>query len=235
MEKVKKLIKSWQNQSTLKKSWILGVGLFIALVEVRSCLDKSLAEKTRVLAAKRKLVPGIRLGVQDLTVTLVNSREDIVSQMFSEDSLHRVLGRELILSLPPGSPLTRLHLADTVEPQLAKKIPKGYRAHAIKFNHQLPIESGDRVDISGSMSSGQKVRELFIEDRKVIGIKHDENSSEVLLAVRAAEVQELDPFEKSGNIHLLLRNPKDESRTQSKEEPAHPKRITKKVEVWEES
>ena len=235
MERLKSWFRKWNQQQTQKKLWSLGVCALILLVEGREHLDRHFFEKVRVIAAKRDLAPGTKLTPHDLTITLVEKADWNKKIFFDENLLHQVLGKEIVVSLSKGKPLTKQNLEDTFWPVFSKKIPKGYRAYPLTISQMLPLEAGDRVDILGVGPNRPDSEGELIVNRLVLGMKVEGDLSQILLAVLPLEVPRLQSAEKRGELRVLLRNPKDQEDSQPPQKRAHhPAKSNGKIEVWEE-
>jgi len=234
MERVKKWISKWNQPPTLKKTWTLGVCVLIFLVEGREHFERRFLEKARVIAAKRDLASGTKLTLHDLTITLIERTDSEKKIFFNENLLHQVIGREIVLPLHEGEPVTVQHLENSPWPLFSKKIPRGYRAYLLKTQQVLPLEAGDRVDVVGLDPKRSDAEDVLIANRLVLGMKADGDQSQILLAVLPLEVSRLQAAQKNGELRLLLRNPRDQEVNSPKQRAHLTAKSKPMIEVWEE-
>lgn len=211
MERLKILLKKWSEISLGNRLWWIGIFLFMLGVEGRNFIQGYSAQSVRVIAAKRDLVPGSIVSIEDLTVTHVP--KDKKQDYFSEQVVHEVTGAEVLQFCRANEAIFTSQIRQPPPRSLSVRVPKGLRAYSINLEQVMPIVAGDYVDVLGGAAEGSS--EILLENREVLLIKKREENQQIFLAVNLEEARRLDSMKEKTNLSVVLRNPSDQSHKKS--------------------
>lgn len=234
MEYWNQLKKTWCRYPLKIRLWIIAAACLAVFVEIRNIIPVSDLPRERYIAAKRKLLPGMILSVHDLTVYQGKERQDSFKDAFTDQQIHEVVGAEMLVETSEGRLIQASHLRRPGEERFSKKVPAGLRAYSIQTDQNLPLQSGDKVDVLGNNSENLVKPEVLVQNRKVLGARSFQETQQVLIAVTAHEAALLDRHRVQGVLSLILRNPEDESLAPQTERKkvSSPK---KTIEIWSDS
>ena len=207
MEGLKKIVRKYHSLSIINRIWLLGIILAVVGLEGRN-LVRSMSNKTvRVISAKRNLIEGSVLTIDDLSVTHVSESEQI--PFFSDQEVQDLVGAEVIKPCKENEPISEEQIRQRAPKGLSEKIPRGLRAYPIELSHSLPLQPGDHVDVLFNLNEG--ATGWAIEDRQVLALKQRKTEQQIVLAVTLDEARKLDSVKEPDQLTMVLRNPLDVS------------------------
>jgi len=233
MDKLNWLLDKWKKRPLLARLSVLALLFLLFSVETRSFLTRPTGPEARLIAAKRDLEPGAVLGIADLTVSYVPEAHSRPLGSFSDQEVQNLVGAIVTESLRTGDVITtaNIHLRMS---SFAEKVPKGMRAFSIETEEVLPFAVGDRVDIQVIDPNNPVESNEVIESRKILGIHQSDNHQQVVVAVNTTEAMRLNAQKQKSKLHLILRNPQDDSKTSLRQRSRSVRRKLKRIEIIEE-
>jgi|LakMenEpi03Aug12_release.lakeMendotaPanAssembly.Ray.scaffolds.fasta_scaffold291127_2 Flp pilus assembly protein CpaB len=233
MGKLKWLFEKWKKRPLLARLSALALLFLLFSVETRSFLTRPTGPEARLIAAKRALEPGAVLSIADLTVSYVPEAQSRPLGSFSDQEVQNLVGAIVTESVRTGELITRANIHLKLS-SFAEKVPKGMRAFSIETEEVLPFAVGDRVDIQVVDPSNPADSNEVIESRKILGIQQNDNHQQVVVAVNTTEAMMLNAQKQKRKLHLILRNPQDDSESQRLKSSSSVRKKPKKIEIIEE-
>lgn len=233
MERLKKLKQLWLRRPLVSRLWLLGICLLVFTVELQNALSGKASNLQLKLAAKRDLSEGLTITVHDLTVTPTQKGSEGISDSFTDQELHEVIGSRVVTNIPAGSIILKNQLQAKSMMKFSQKVPKGLRAFTIRTRTRLPIEPGDRVDLLSAQTHSGSKSNYLLEDKKVLAVNKLDEYQEILVALSFEDIRYIQSFNSDGWVDLTLRNPM-ETPSVSVKRPEVKGRKKTKIELLEE-
>ena len=171
----------------------------------------------RVVAAARDILPGVRVGYQDLRYVSVPA-EYVSEAMF--ERTNKVVGRVSTMFIPQKNPIQDSFL-HPVNRTLSHSLENHERAMTVKLSEEGLIDHqlypGDRVDVLVTVdSNGKKYTKTICKNVKVLMAttrdmlmsngRHSRNQNRITLAVLPDQAELISHAEAVGTTKLIMRN-----------------------------
>lgn len=168
-------------------------------------------EVPRYLVARRTLQAGEPIHGVDFSMA---ARDQPVSGGLTDQDLHLLRGARANREVARGDvlKLTSVDLSPLLT-GMARAVPRGHRAYLVTTNFPVPAMPGDRVDVLLTPAAEGVVPEVVAENALVLHARGRAGFGETLVAVPAGRIPWLEKAQQHGKLTLVLRNPKEASRT----------------------
>lgn len=203
--------KIWNKSNLLTRVWVGGLLLLFFLAQVRSFLGNNGDAGVRMIVAKRRLEPGLVVSLHDLTVQLTSQDKLLELSGYSDSDIHEVLGKKIIKPIKKGEVVSSKSIDFPENYKFTTRIPKGTRAFSTITSQQNPLEPGDRVDLLAQFASDFGGDGLFLENKKVLAVRNQDQGQQVLVALHPEEISQIQSQKKLISWEIVLRNPYDDS------------------------